>query len=77
MSTLVKELHDAHLRTGRSYAELARLSGLRIDRSNLRRKLRGELPLWLTEYSALARAVGGFVLLAFPPEAGQHPSPLI
>lgn len=66
MRTIVEQLRDAYVKSGWTMEELVQRSGLRLDRSTLRRKLLVEedstddrnVPMRTGEAEALAHALG-------------------
>lgn len=75
MRTIVDQLRDAYLKSGWTMEELVTKSGLRLDRSTLRRKLLVDewstddrnVPMRTSEAEALAQALG--VTLVVLPDA--------
>lgn len=65
--TTVQQLHAAYKRSGWSAAEVVKRSGLDLDRSTLRRKLKGIRPM-TTEESEVLAATFNVTIVVVPPQ---------
>lgn len=71
VQTILQQLRVAYERTGWTMAELLDRSGLRLDRSTLRRKMVGEVPTTTEEAEALALALSTTLAVVPEAEAGR------